>query len=64
MAMKSNEVLVKFGSDVPPLVQGKAMFDMQLWLNKQGYDVKVFAETKGDDSKLRAMMTQTQRDKL
>lgn len=62
--MKSNEVLVKFGSGVPPLVQGKAMFDMQLWLNKMGYDVKVFAETRGDDSRLRALMSDEQRAKL
>jgi hypothetical protein len=62
--MKSNEVIVKFGAAVPPMVQAKAMFDMQLWLKKQGYDVNVFGETRPDDSRLRALMTKEQRDRL
>ena len=62
--MKNNEVLVKFGSGIPGAAQAKAMFDMELTLQKMGHDVRVLKETMGDDSKLRVMMTAEERDRL
>ena len=62
--MERTKVLVKFGSAIPGTVQAKIMFDMELSLQKMGYDVRVEKETMGDDSKLRIMMTQEERDKL
>ncbi len=62
--MKSNEVLVKFGAGIPGDAQAKIMFDMEVSLQKMGYDARVLKETMGDDSRLRAMMSQEQREKL
>ena len=62
--MKANEVLVKFGTGIPGDAQAKAMFDLELGLQKMGHDVRVFKETMGDDSRLRVMMTQEERDRL
>lgn len=62
--MKSNEVLVKFGSAVPGAAQAKVMFDMELELQKMGHDVRVFKETMGDDSKLRVLMSTEERNRL
>lgn len=62
--MKANEVLVKFGDGIPGAAQAKAMFDMELALQKAGHDVRVFKETMGDDSKLRILMTLEEREKL
>ena len=60
-------VIVKFGKAITPDVQGRAllafektlrdMTDHTLW-------IEVFKEAKGDDSKLRAMMTDEQRVRL
>lgn len=62
--MKSNDVLLKFGDGIPGPAQAKVMFDMMLTLQKMGYDVRVLKETMGDDSRLRALMTDEQRAKL
>lgn len=62
--MKANEVLVKFGDGIPGSAQAKVMFDLEVSLQKMGYDVRVFKETMGDDSRLRASMTQDQRERL
>ncbi len=62
--MKSNEVIVKFGSGIPGSALAKTMFDMELLLQKMGHDVRVLKATMGDDSKLRVMMTAEERDKL
>jgi hypothetical protein len=64
MPIKSNHVLVQFGSDIPGDAQAKVMFDMELSLQMMGYDVRVFKETMGDDSKLRTLMTREEREKL
>ena len=63
----SLHVIVQFGGDIPASVQGRAllafekmlrdMTDHMLW-------IEVFKEAKGDDSKLRAMMTDEQRARL
>lgn len=60
-------VEVKFGAGIPSAVQGSAMLafermlrdmtDHKLW-------IEVFKEAKGDDSKLRALMTKEQRASL
>lgn len=62
--MKANEVLIKFGSGIPGSAQAKAMFDLELSLQRMGHDVRVLKETMGDDSKLRVLMTPEERDRL
>lgn len=59
-------VVVRFGSDVPSDVQGSAMlqFERDLRGRMPGKWVEVFKENKGDDSKLRMLMTKDQRDRL
>lgn len=64
MSIKSNEVLVKFGSSISGQAQAKAMFDMEVTLQKMGHDVRVFKETKADDSRLRIKMTPEERERL
>lgn len=62
--MKSNEVLVKFGSGIPGDAQAKVMFDMQVTLQKMGHNAWVEKATMGDDSKLRVKMTEEERNRL
>ena len=59
-------VVVRFGSDIPSDVQGSAMlqFERDLRARMPGKWVEVFKENKGDDSKLRMLMTPEQRAKL
>lgn len=60
-------VLVKFGKGVPADVQGAALlaFERDLRARTGGkLWIEVFKEAKGDDSKLRAMMTPQERMKL
>ncbi len=59
-------VEVKFGKGVPIPVQGVALLDFERKLRSlmDGALVEVFKETKADDSKLRAMMTPAQRERL
>lgn len=58
-------VIVKFGSEIHPDVQSKALFDFEGMLRKMsGKRVEVFKEARGDDSRLRASMTPEQRAKL
>ena len=64
--MKPNEVIVQFGSGIPTDIQACAMLsferNMREWSGN--YEIDVFKEAKGDDSRLRAMMTPDQRAKL
>ena len=64
--MKPNEVMVQFGSGIPADIQARAMLaferNMREWSGN--YEIDVFKEAKGDDSRLRAMMTPEQRSKL
>jgi hypothetical protein len=64
--MKNNEVVVKFGADIPGDVQGVALLDFERRLRAlmPGTRIEVFKETKADDSKLRNLMTPEQRAKL
>ena len=57
-------MLIKFGLGIPGAAQAKVMFDMELALQKMGYDVRVEKATMGDDSKLRVKMTKEEREKL
>lgn len=66
-ALPGLHVIVKFGKDIPYDVQARGLFaferilrdlsDPRLW-------IEVFKETKGDDSKLRVLMTPEQRKSL
>lgn len=62
----SLHVEVKFGKDVPYAMQGQALLDFERNLRRLtgGLWIEVFKEIKGDDSKLRVMMTQEERAKL
>lgn len=66
MKIEKNHVVVHFGAGIPPHVQGKALFEFELMMRRllPGQWVEVFKEAKGDDSKLRAMMTPEERAKL
>jgi hypothetical protein len=59
-------VVVHFGKGIPSDVQGIALLDFERRLRflMAGERVEVFKETKADDSKLRALMTPAQREKL
>ena len=64
MAEKGMEVLVTFPNTVPTDCQGPALLQLEKTLRKTGLDIRVVKNLKGDDSKLRIMMSQAQRDKL
>ena len=58
-------VIVKFDDGIPVEAQGPALLEMEKSLRKAtGLDIRVLKNLKGDDSKLRVMMTPAQRDKL
>ena len=59
-------VIVEFGSEIPGDVQGPALLNFERDLRKlcPGKWVEVFKQVKGDDSKLRNMMTKEERAKL
>lgn len=61
-----NHVIVQFGKSIPADVQARAMmaFERNLREWSGNYEIDVFREAKGDDSKLRAKMTVEQRAKL
>ena len=58
--------IVHFGANIPPHVQGPALLEFERILRKlaPGLWIEVFKEIKGDDSKLRVMMTKEERDRL
>ena len=56
---------VSFGKGIGPDAQAKALFEMEKLLREiTGADCRVYKDLMGDDSKLRVMMTPTQREKL
>ena len=60
-------VQVSFGKGIPSAVQGPAMLAFEKKLRELSGNnlwIEVFKEAKGDDSKLRALMTKEQRGKL
>ena len=65
MAEKGYEVTVKFPQGVSLDHQGKALLCFEMILRAMtGQDVRVVKDLMGDDSKLRKLMTITQREKL
>lgn len=62
---KGIEVLVTFPQAIPLAVQGVALLEMEKNLRAATkLDVRVVKDLKGDDSRLRAMMTIEQRNRL
>lgn len=59
-------VIVQFGSGIPSDAQGPALFEFEKLLRRLcgGAWVEVFKELKGDDSKLRILMTPEERANL
>lgn len=58
-------VTVHFGEDVPLDAQGPALLALEKHLRQiTKLDVRVFKERMGDDSKLRVLMSQKERDAL
>lgn len=59
------KVTVKFEGPISHHNQGVALLDFERHLRRlTGLDCRVYKALMGDDSKLRVMMTQRQRDKL
>lgn len=59
-------VEVRFGTGIPSAIQGAALLAFENKLRELAPDlwIEVFKEAKGDDSKLRNMMTPEQRARL
>lgn len=58
-------VEVRFGNGIPSAAQGPALLAFENKLRElTGLWVEVFKEAKGDDSKLRVMMTPDERARL
>lgn len=60
-------VEVRFGKGIPAHIQGSALLALEQHLRKLSDNtlwIEVFKEAKGDDSKLRNLMTPEQRAKL
>ena len=65
MPEKGLEVVVTFPTEIATEVQGPVLLLMEQALRTlTKLDVRVVKDLKGDDSKLRRLMTITQRDKL
>ena len=65
MAEHGLQVVVRFPEAVPTDVQGPALLWFEMTLRTLSkLDVRVVKDLKGDDSKLRRLMTIEQRDKL
>ena len=63
--MAAVNVTVKFPAAVPLAAQGPALLAFEKHLRAlTGLDVRVLKDLKGDDSKLRVMMSPAQREKL
>jgi len=63
---KALHVTVSFGPGITHSLQGPALLEFERTLRKlsDGLWVEVFKQLKGDDSKLRNMMTAAERAKL
>lgn len=65
MAEPGLQVVVKFPEAIPLEAQGAALLEMERALRAAtNLDVRVTKDLKGDDSRLRVMMTPFQRAKL
>ena len=64
-AIPDLHVLVRFGKGVPAMVQARGMMAFEkVLVDLSGKTIEVFKESKGDDSKLRSLMTPDQRARL
>ena len=58
-------VQVRFGKEIPYAARNEALLNFERNLRRlTGLRIEVFQERRGDDSKLRAVMTPEQRAKL
>lgn len=58
-------VTVRFSDEMPIWAQGPVLLQFEKNLRQlTGLDCRVYKDLKGDDSKLRVMMTPAQREKL
>lgn len=65
MAEQGLQVVVKFPAEITLAVQGPFLLAMEKSLRAStGLDVRIVKELKGDDSRLRVMMTVEKRNKL
>jgi hypothetical protein len=65
MPDKGHHIIIKFGQAIPYDIQCRSMLMWEKQLRAEtGIRVEVFGHTRGDDSKLRALMTPEQRGKL
>lgn len=65
MAEHGLQVLVRFPDGISLDAQGPALLDFERKLRLlTGQDIRVVKDLKGDDSRLRVMMTPQMRDKL
>lgn len=65
MAEQGLQVVVKFPKEISVSVQGPALLALESILRAMtGDDVRVVKDLMGDDSKLRKLMTITQRNNL
>lgn len=63
--LPEHHVIVKFGSAVPYDVQCDELMEIEKRLRRiTGQRIEVYANARGDDSRLRALMTPEQRSKL
>lgn len=62
--MRTLDVVVTFGDDVPRETQGPALLQFEKILRKSGLDIRVFKDKMGDDSKLRVRMTTEERERI
>lgn len=63
--LPDHHVIVRFGKGIPVDERGKTLLDLERGLRRStGLRVEVFQEARGDDSKLRSLMTDAQRAKL
>lgn len=63
--LPDHHVIVKFGKGIPVDERGMVLMALELDLRRRtGLRVEVFQEARGDDSRLRALMTTEQRAKL
>lgn len=65
MPEPGHQVLVQFPQSIPPDAQGAALLIFELVLRSlTKLDIRVVKDLKGDDSKLRRLMTIKQRESL
>ena len=63
--MRTLDIVVQFGEDVPAETQGPCLMAFEKHLRQStGLDCRVFKDKMGDDSKLRIRMTTEERERI